>query len=85
MAGLHSHHALVSGLWPNRFPRCVASGRRGLSTVEPKWMLHIPQFHGVAGAYPGSVAASPLKLSRFGNSFLRALEVLAPDVTGGRH
>lgn len=48
-------------------------------------MLHIPQFHGVAGAYPGPVTGPPPKLSRFSNSFFRPMEVLLRDVTGGRH
>jgi hypothetical protein len=69
----------------DRQPRGIASGRLGLSTDERKWMLHIPQFHGVAGAYPGLVTAPPPKLSRFGNSFFRVIEVLAQDVRGGRH
>lgn len=69
----------------DEFPGRVAAGRRSLSTVERKWMLHIPQFHGVAGAYPGPVTAPPPKLSRFSNSFFRAMEVLAHDGRGGRH
>lgn len=69
----------------DRFPWRVAAGRRGLSTIERKWMLHIPQFHGVAGAYPGLVTAPPPNLSRFSNSFFRPMEVPVQDVMGGRH
>jgi release factor glutamine methyltransferase len=48
-------------------------------------MLHIPQFHGVAGAYPEPLTAPPSNLSRFSNSFFRAKEVPSREARGGRH